>query len=168
MKRFRSRLQSLHRLRDQQEQLARARVARCRQRQAAAEQRTKEIRNALDATSLAMNSLFTQLPGAETLNGTRVLYRRQQNQLHAAQQDQLAAVADMEQALTDWHATRAELKAISNRIDRQRANHRRDAFLHEEHRQQETVAQASFRRMTSTVAGIGPSSSTETRGITES
>ena len=146
MKRFRSRLQSLHRLRDQQEQLARARVAAFRQRLAAVEQRIVEVRSSLDATSTAMNTLFTQQPGAETINGTRALYRSQQSQLIASQQEQIAVTAQMEQALAQWHATRADLKGISNRIETQRSEHRRDAFLQEEHHQQEAAAQSLFQR----------------------
>jgi len=155
MKKFRSRLQSLHRLRDQQEQLARARVAVCQQRQAAVEQRIVEVQSSLNATSTAMNTLFTQQPGAETVNGTRALYRSQQSQLVASQQEQIAAAAEMGQALAQWHTTRAGLKGISNRIETQRSEHRRDAFLQEEHRQQETAAQSLFQR------------AAETGGVTE-
>ena len=155
MKKFRSRLQSLHRLRDQQEQLARARVAACQQRVAAVEQRIVEVRSSLDATSTGMDTLFTQQPGAETINGTRALYCSQQSQLVASQQEQIGVTAEMEQALAQWHATRADLKGISNRIESQRSEHRRDAFLQEEHRQQEAAAQSLFQR-----AG-------ETRGVTE-
>ena len=156
MRKFRSRLQSLHRLREQQEQLARGRVADCQRRQAGAEQRMSEIRTRLNRTSEEMNSLLRHVTGAETMNGLRALYGSQQEQLQAAQQERLAAAADMERALLEWHAARADLKAIANRLDRQRADHRRHTFLQEEHRQQETAAQALFQR-TAETSGVSKS-----------
>lgn len=148
MKKFQSRLQSLQRLREQQEQLARTHVATCQQQKQLAEQQVSDLQSGLDATSAAMKSLFGQQAGAETVNGTRALFQSQQQQLTAARQQQQMASVAVEQAIAAWHATRAELKAVSNRIESQRAAHRREGFLHEEHRQQETAAQSRFQRVT--------------------
>lgn len=148
MKKFHSRLQSLQRLREQQEQLARAQVAACQQQSQQAGRLVEESRRRLHATSDAVNQLFTQQPDLATVNGSRALYRRQQEQLLNARMQQHVAEAAVEKALADWHAARAELKGINSRIESQRAVHRRDAFLQEEHRQQETAAQTRFRRVT--------------------
>lgn len=148
MKKFRSRLQSLQRLREQQEQIASAHVAACQKQKQQADQQVTYLQSDLDATSAAMNTLFAQQAGAETVNGSRALFQSQQQQLVAAEQQLLIASLAVEQAIAAWNATRAELKAVSNRIDSQRAAHRREGFLHEEHRQQETAAQSRFQRAT--------------------
>lgn len=149
MRKFQSRLQSLQRLREQQEQLARVQVAACQQQCQKADRLVEETRSRLHATSDSMNVLFAQQPDLATVNGTRALYRRQQQQLLEARIQQHAAESAVEQALVRWHSARAELRGINSRIESQRAEHRRDALLQEEHRQQETAAQTRFQRVTS-------------------
>lgn len=153
MRRFRSRLQSLQRLREQQEQMARVQVAACQQRCREADRLVEDTRSRLHATSDSMNILFAQQPDLATVNGTRALYRRQQEQLLGARLQQHAAESDLEQALAQWHSARAELRGITSRIDSQRAEHRRDALLQEEHRQQESAAQTRFQRVTEAAGG---------------
>ncbi len=154
MKRFRSRLDSLYRLREQEEQLARTRFATCRQQQLQLEQQMAEIEHQLSVASSEANALISNQPGAETLNGTLTLFRRHQHQLQQtrAQYEQVSLTA--KESLVKWHAVRAELKAISNRINNQRADHRRSQFLDEEHTQQETAAQAFFRNADEISEGI--------------
>ncbi|MEO2030746.1 MAG: hypothetical protein ABGZ35_01540 [Planctomycetaceae bacterium] len=150
MKKFRSRLQSLYRLRDQQEQLARAHVATCQQQNRNAEQKTDNLKQLVNAASAAMNVLFSRHTGAETVNAARALFISQQDQLQAAVAQQQAATANLQQALKEWHAARAELKATGHRIENQRAAHRRDTFLKEEQNQQETAARAIFQQASDT------------------
>lgn len=150
MKKFRSRLQSLCRLRDQQEQLARAHLASCQQHLRAAEQKTARLKQLVDSAAESMQLLFARNTGAETLNGTRALFHSRQKQLQVAVEKQQAAATVVAQALKEWHAKRSELKAIQNRLNSQLADHRRDAFLKEEQNQQESVAQALFRQASET------------------
>lgn len=150
MKKFRSRLQSLCRLRDQQEQLARAHLASCQQHLRVAEQKSARLELLVDAAAQSMQLLFAGNTGAETLNGTRALFHSRQKQLQAAVEEQQAAASAVAQAVKKWHVQRSELKAIQKRLNSQLADHRRDAFLKEEQNLQESVAQALFRQASET------------------
>ena len=154
MKRFQSRLDSLYRLREQEEQLARTRFATFRQQEREIEEQLAQIEKQLKEKSAEANGLITKQPGAEILKGTLALLRRHQHQLQQTQVRHEQASQAAKEALVDWHAARAELKAISNRIDNQRAEHRRSQFLEEEHTQQETAAQAFFRNADEISEGI--------------
>jgi len=154
MKKFRSRLDSLHRLREQEEQLARTRFAACRQQQLQLQTQITDIEHQLDAASAEANVLLTTQPGAEILNGTLALCRQHQHHLQHTQSLHAQASTVAEQALQAWHAVRAELKAISNRIVNQRAEHRRSQFLHEEHTQQESAARSFFQNADKVSEGI--------------
>jgi flagellar export protein FliJ len=154
MKKFRSRLDSLYRLREQEEQLARTRFATCRQQQLHLENQITNIEHQLTVASAEANALMTKQPEAEILNGTLTLFRQHQHQLQHTQTQYEQASQTAKEALVAWHAVRAELKAISNRIDRQRADHRRSQFLQEEHTQQETAARSFFRNADEVSEGI--------------
>ena len=146
MKRFESRLDSLRRLKDQQEQLAGAHAAVFQQRYALARTAVSERQKQLDATNERFGQLQTKDMGAEVLHGIIQLYERQQNELDVARQACVIAQLEAEKALDAWTDSRKDLKVIEQRIDTERQEFRRLALIHEEHRQQETTASTFFRR----------------------
>ncbi len=146
MKRFRSRLDGLRRLKDQQEQMARTQLAACQRRQADIEQRLRLLNEQMDRISETAGRLLRGPAGAELMAGTLALHRQcqqQQDQLRTALEEARQAV---DVARRPWHAARAEHRAVSGRIERQRQEHRRMMLLQEEHAQQETASQKHFQR----------------------
>ena len=141
MKRFKSGLQRLQGLREQQEKLAGIRFASCKRHQQQINDQIQRMQRALQTLATQINSLLANQPTtADIVHGSRSLYQLQQTQLYQLQNEFRDATQSVEQSLKQWNSVRSELKAISHRVERQRAEHRREQFLHEEHAQQETTA----------------------------
>ena len=142
MKRFRSRMDSLTRLRQQTELLAKMRSAARQKEVSDADAVVETLRHSLSNhhqesrtcyESDLSGSMLEVLLARESRDRSRILDAM--NQQHAAQLRLHSAIAEHSQA-------RSELKIVNQVTDREQQAHRRQQLLAEEHAQYEAAAQA--------------------------
>ena len=137
MKRFHSRIESLRRVREQAEKLARLQAAVCQMEKQKADQKVNEIDAQIAA--VATHRLYGgQVEIMQSiLNSTARL--EAEKKLAVAAQTEAQAV--LEQAIKKVADAKTELKIADTHIDRERTEHRRQSRIEEENDRQENSAQ---------------------------
>jgi flagellar biosynthesis chaperone FliJ len=146
MKRFKSKMDSLRRVREQTELLAKMTTAVRQQEVVQAEHAVEEQKRKLEQHfAHGRNSLEEGLQGS-MLEAMLTHQQQALNSVQTARQDQVAATRSLQNAVDQHAQARADLKIVDKLIDRESQEHRRQQMLAEEHTQSETASQAFHRR----------------------
>ena len=140
MKRFKSRIESLRRMREQTEQLARLQAAVRQQEKQEADNRLADIADQISAVAAQ---------GADELNHGRIEIlqsivnstARLESERKIAATEQAMAEQLLIQAVKKVAAAKTELKIAETHIEKEQTEHRRRNLIEEENQRQENAAQ---------------------------
>lgn len=128
---FRSRVDSIRRLREQEERLAQVTTALCQSRHTAARadvrDRMQQMESLQNTSCLLMQNI---VDGAQLLNLHGAM-RQSEVALDAARQKQQESMQALDKAISNYGTARQESQIIQRYIDRERAAFRRTQFRDE-------------------------------------
>ncbi|MEZ6062791.1 MAG: hypothetical protein R3C19_20805 [Planctomycetaceae bacterium] len=148
MKRFTSRMDSLRRVRQQTEQLAKMTAARCQADKAAADQHLQAITDQLQMLQADSVASVGGVVTGSLMNTLLVRIEQCRQQLTAAKRQQTDAEQNLQRAVTDYRTARSQRQIVDQLIGRQQAEHRRQQFVGQEHIASELASQRFHLRET--------------------
>ncbi|MCA9063400.1 MAG: hypothetical protein KDA96_10085 [Planctomycetaceae bacterium] len=146
MKRFRSKLDRILRVRAQQEQLARTEAARANSLFHAAEEALRTVREEHEQLMQDSSAVLSSQTDGACLQTLQAAGRLAESAVHRGESHLENFRQLMQKALDQYSHARAEQKIVEEVIHRERLQHRRDQHRTEESRLQEQSAQAYHRR----------------------
>lgn len=149
MKRFHSKIESLRRVREQEERLARLQAAIRRHEKSVADQKLSEIHEQIAAA---------ETKGISELADGRIEYvqsvsstiRRLETEQQFARSEQAEAQQNLTLAIQQVAKAKTRLEITETHIEKERAEHRRQSRVEEENNRQENTAQRIARRQVTT------------------
>ena len=146
MKRFKSRIESLRRVREQTELLAKMSTAVRQKEKSDADQLVGSMREALSRHHHESRTLYDSGLTGSTLEIMLAREDQDRSNILAAMTQQKAAELRLQSAIAEHSRAQSELKIVNQLIDREKKVHRREQLLAEEHTQFEAAAQAFHKK----------------------